>query len=212
VRWTEEVDEDSGHTISGGDTYEMLRCRGCGNITLRHSSWFSEEADERGKPLVGVKYYPPATSRQKPEWLLLLSLNSEAEFAAELLEEVYVALQSGQTRLAAMGIRAMLEHVMIAKVGDKGSFARNLDAFQDAGFVSHVQKRTLDATLELGHAVMHRTHNPTSTELITLIDITEGLIEAIYILPDRMDKVSQRVPPRRKHQKSGAERSSPDDV
>jgi len=47
-----------------------------------------------------------------------------------LLAEVYTAFQANARRLATMGVRAVLEAVMIDKVRDNGSFAKNLDAFQ----------------------------------------------------------------------------------
>ena len=34
-----------------------------------------------------------------------------------------------------MGIRALLELIMIDKVGDKGSFAKNADTFEREGFL-----------------------------------------------------------------------------
>jgi hypothetical protein len=94
-----------------------------------------------------------------------------------MLEEVYAALQSGLTRLATIGIRAVLEHVMIGKVGDRGSFGQNLKAFQEAGFVSPLQAHAR-GDLEAGRSDASH-HNPTPAELTTLVDIAEGLIEAI---------------------------------
>jgi hypothetical protein len=37
-----------------------------------------------------------------------------------LLEEIYIATQNNLPRLAIMGIRALLEHIMIDKVTDQG--------------------------------------------------------------------------------------------
>jgi hypothetical protein len=44
-----------------------------------------------------------------------------------LLHEIYQAVHGGQYRLAAMGIRALLEQIMVSKVGDLGSFEKQLD-------------------------------------------------------------------------------------
>ncbi|WP_371851449.1 DUF4145 domain-containing protein [Duganella sacchari] len=43
---------------------------------------------------------------------------------------MYVAISSSALRLATLGVRALLEHVMIEKVGDNGSFKKNLEAFE----------------------------------------------------------------------------------
>jgi hypothetical protein len=61
----------------------------------------------------------------------------------DLMEEIYTAVQAGSRRLSAMGIRALLETVMIQKVGDKGSFKANVDALLEAGYVSMRQALTI---------------------------------------------------------------------
>jgi hypothetical protein len=55
------------------------------------------------------------------------------EMIGQLLREVYAAVRGGQYRLATMGIRTVLEQVIIAKVGDHNSFSKNLEQFYDAG-------------------------------------------------------------------------------
>jgi len=51
-----------------------------------------------------------------------------------------------------MGLRAALEQVMIIKVGDQGSFAKNLEAFCDKGGASRVERDAISAVLDAGHA------------------------------------------------------------
>jgi hypothetical protein len=77
-------------------------------------------------------YYPSPIARQRPQWILGLILGfnfgPEAPVLGSLLMEVYSAVAGEQYRLAAMGLRAVLEQTMIAKVGDKGRFDLNLNA------------------------------------------------------------------------------------
>jgi hypothetical protein len=195
--WEEPLDEDGHHSIWGGDRYELLKCRGCAHIALRHSTWFSEDTDDRGQPFVKVAYHPPAVSRQAPDWLDDL-VDEEGPAIAAMLREIYAALQSNLRRVATMGIRALLEHIMIARVGDRGSFGTNLAAFRDAGLVSTHQSLMLERLLEAGHAAMHRMYNPSSRDLTAIVDITEVLVEAVYIHPSRLDEVSSRIPARRR--------------
>jgi hypothetical protein len=44
-----------------------------------------------------------------------------------------------------MGIRSVLEQVMIHQVGDHGTFGKNLDAFCSGGYASRVQRDALTA-------------------------------------------------------------------
>ena len=56
-----EVLEDYG-PISWRDTYEMLECRGCESVVMRHSHYF-EPSDK-----TTVNHYPPRVSRPSPRW------------------------------------------------------------------------------------------------------------------------------------------------
>ena len=196
ARWD---DEESG--IAGSDTYDMIKCLGCEGVSLRHSSWFSEDVDNSGNPRTNIQYYPPATFRQEPRWLqeLFFAIPAADRSVLELLQEIYVALQNDSLRLATMGIRALLEHVMVEKVGDQGSFKNNLDTFESQGFISRLQRMVIEPVLEAGHATMHRSFKPKQSHLVTLIDITENIIESIYINQLRASEISKTVPPRTKN-------------
>lgn len=189
----EVVDEESGSTIDWWNTYEMLKCGGCDNVTMRHSSYFSEGNDD---PV--VVQYPPVIARRAPSWLggidsLFTSVPVQVE---ELLQEVYIAVQNGSRRLAAMGIRAALEHVMIEKVGDHGSFSVNIAKFQQDGHIAANEAEHLAAILDAGHATIHRGWKPEACDISTLLDITEGIINTVYIHPDQVEALRKNVPAR----------------
>jgi hypothetical protein len=143
-----------------------------------------------------VHYYPSPVSRKKPQWLWWIEGEESKRALRDLFLEIYEAVAGGQLRLGAMGIRALLEQVMVEKVGDQGSFARNLDAFQAKGFISLVQRDAMSAILDAGHAVTHRAFNPRKEDLNTALDIAEGVFAAIYIHTEAATKIADRVPPR----------------
>jgi hypothetical protein len=131
--------------------------------------------------------------------LPLLSLglsDSEDERLAELLEEIYQAVHAGQLRIAAMGIRALLEQMMTAKVGDQGSFQKNLDVFHQQGWVSLIERDAISTILDAGHAVTHRFFKPSTKDLNTALDITEGVFAAIYVHQSAAEGLAKRVPVR----------------
>jgi len=195
--WEDEVDPYV--SINGGNIYDMIKCCGCENVALRHRSWFSEDMDEQGQPVVNTMYYPPATFRQEPRWIfqLMLVLPIDNNFVADLLKEIYVALRNDSCRLAVMGIRALLEQVMIDKVGDQGSFKQNLNKFEKEGFVSKSQREVLEPVLDAGHATMHRAFKPSRSDLVSLMDVTENIIESIYINQERVREIKKKIPPRK---------------
>lgn len=184
--------QDDESPVYGSDTYETLRCRGCEEIKLRHTSMLSEhDVDD-------VHYFPPSIFRRRPEWFedLYFEVSSEEEFVESLLNEIYVAVQNNLRNLALMGVRSLIEKIMIAKIGDKGSFAKNLNAFSDSGFVSIKQKENLSTILEVGHAAIHRNYKPRKNEVVTVLDITEHIIESVYLHESKVTSLKKRVPQR----------------
>ena len=196
-KWSEQLSDD--FTIDGSNTYTLIQCKGCDSVQFIHKSYFSEDYDqETGKPEITIKKYPPQTIRKEPRWLNDL-IRSKIEPSIEgFIYEIYIALQNDSPRLAVLGIRALLEMVMVDKVGDQGSFGKNTTEFLNQGFISKKQKEVLDKILEIGHATMHRGYSPNIRELLRLVDITESIIETIYINEEKAKIISKDLPQRKK--------------
>ncbi len=179
------------------DVFEMLRCRGCDNIMMRVTM-----TDPSSRDTPTIIYYPPAIARRTPEWLLSAvgSLEKPADIPDpiyHLMSEVYLAVQNNLGRLAAMGIRATLENVMKEKIGDC-NFKVAIDEFQKAGYLSMRQALSLDSIIEAGHAAVHRGWEPTDDDINTLLDITELIIETVYLHEHRAQELDKRVPRRQR--------------
>ncbi|BFM20348.1 hypothetical protein R50076_13970 [Gilvimarinus japonicus] len=114
-------------------------------------------------------------------WPFDPDLGSANQEIIDLINEIYIALQNGISRLAIMGIRALVETIMIKKVGDHNAFSKNMDRFQEGGYISPTQREALDAVLEAGHATIHRAYRPSAQQVQAAIDIVENIIEAIYV-------------------------------
>jgi hypothetical protein len=193
-------------------TYSMLECAGCHRVCLREQV-LNFDGD------VEHNYYPSPVSRKEPDWLRFMGMqdSSAADFDFSetpsgaprasgkqnhdaalglLLHEIYQAVHGGQYRLAAMGIRALLEQIMVSKVGDLSSFEKQLDAFEKDGYISFIQRDAMKATLEVGHAAMHRSYNPTEEDVKLALDIVEGVMAPLYHHQSKAEKMGDRVPPR----------------
>lgn len=203
VKWAEVIDENEEmgvFKVSGTDAYQMLKCLGCDSISFKHISWFSENRDSQGNIRPELAYYPPSIYRTEPTWLNELDNILEGEehkFIYDLMKEIYSSLHNDSRRLATMGIRALIEHIMIKKVSDQGSFPRNIDKFEEMGFISVSQKEILKAVLEAGHATIHRSYSPTVEDLHTCMDIAESIVESVYIHPTKANKLKGKIPPRK---------------
>jgi hypothetical protein len=96
-----------------------------------------------------------------------------------------------------MGIRAVLEQVMIKKNGrDYRTFENNIREFEKNGFISKVQRESLEAILEVGHAVIHRVFKLSQEGSNVALNIMEGILAAIYHHREPAKELRARVPPK----------------
>lgn len=202
--WREEITDDPRDDITSTDRYELLKCAGCGHVVFRHSATHSQNYDDDGKLKEVVTYSPPKQVRHKLS--LLSTVAGGLQFVmkdviSELLDEIYVALHSECPRLAAMGIRALIEHVIIDKVSDQGSFVKNLAEFEKKEFISSSERDILDTALEVGHASIHRNHKPELDVLNSCLDIAEALIKRLYLRPLQANSIKKTIPVRNKKPK-----------
>jgi hypothetical protein len=177
------------------ETSALIECCGCGRIsTAWQRRWF-DGSD------VDNDFYPAPITRRQPLWVLGLVIGrhgKDKQAIGGILAEVYQAVANGRRRLAAMGIRAALEQVMIATVGDLRTFDEKLDAFQNEGYISLVQRDAMRATLDVGDATMHRGHLPSEKDLNLALEIVEGVFAPIFAHKDKAQKLGDAVPPRKR--------------
>lgn len=201
TRWGEDLGD--GMSIDGADTYSLVQCQGCDDVRMVHEHWFSEDWDDEGGPVQHRDYHPPNITRHKPDWVRN-GLAPDQWGLRDIVDEIYLALGVEAYRVAMMGIRALVEHIMVDQVGDQGTFAQNLKLFFEKGYVAAVQQAMFqEILLEAGHAAMHRGWAPTREDVDTLLDIIEALLKAIYVDPSRTVKVKVRIPPRSQRDGNG---------
>ena len=181
---SEIIEED--FVIDWSNTYSLLECCGCEEISVKRVSWFSEEPDYES-----VEYYPSRVSRRRPPWLE----DIPDEATEELMREIYGALQGDQRRLALMGARTVIDGLLLRQVGDSGTFAERLDALEDKGFLSKINRVSLEAALNAGHAAAHRAYKPDTANLNLVMDIVENVLQAEN-LSEHADKLNQTTPSR----------------
>jgi Domain of unknown function (DUF4145) len=195
----------------------LIECCGCSRVSMwvRHTlsgDWIVDETgshfvvDETGslkeEPDRHIdEFYPAPITRKKPTWVKDFELGKHGDkvvATGKILSEVYQAVANGQYALAAMGIRAALDQVMIATVGDLRTFDEKLDAFHKEGYISLFQRDHIGDTLEVGHAAMHRGHLPTEYALDIALQIVESVFAPIYPHKEKAEEIRADVPARRR--------------
>ncbi len=171
------------------EVYEMLKCCGCDSVIfrIRRQGYDCPEGS--------AEYFPPAISRQMPRWRRQLMFKTNIHVYG-LLCEVYSALHSGNCRLAMMGARALIDMVLVEKVGDSGPFSKKLRQFEELGYVSKTEREYLTSALEAGHAASHRGHWSSATDVNKVMDIIENMLQSVYVLEDAARELRDSTPPR----------------
>lgn len=181
------------------DTYQTLIC-GCGNVTFRKQGWFSEHQDfsPNYEPVYNYTYYPPLLFRKQPIWIFQLDEN-----LVGVLNEVYSALQHDLRYIAAVGIRTILDMLLVTQVGDSGNNKAKYRALLEGEHATEDQLEMIKAVIETGDAAAHRGYKPNRKDLNSAMDIAETIIERIYISGKREElllekalELKSKVPPR----------------
>jgi hypothetical protein len=113
-----------------------------------------------------------------------------------LLKEVYNSLNADNTALPLMGARALLDMLIVDKVGDVGIFAEKLKALESKGFISKKNREILEVALDAGSAAAHRGYRAKLDDVQAVMDIVENLLQATYVLDKVAVELKKSTPPR----------------
>lgn len=177
-------DPYQGIEVSWSTTYSMLECRGCEEVMLKRTFWFSENEG------VDEDFYPPRVSRKKPTWFD----KSPREYRS-LLSEIYSALHADSRSLAMMGLRTLIDVFMARKLHDSLRFEDALNELVKQNYITNHSREIIEAAVEAGHAAAHRAHKPTEEQLNAVMDIVENLIQH-DLLSESAEKLRKTTPPR----------------
>lgn len=174
--------EDGRYSIEVGSTWKLLQCRGCEDVSLQRVDWCSEDDPDDGpKP---PTYFPPRVSRRKPSWIEHLEVPRNY---LELLDEIYTALHADSRRLAMMGVRALIDLVVVRAVGDQGNFKKGLEGLVAKKLISESDRGVVDAAVNAGHASAHRGHKASSDDVNLVIEIVERLLQTELLALQALD-------------------------
>lgn len=190
----------------------FLSCQGCdGHFYCIYNSDYSIKETQFGGRSPHISTYPKRPKRQMATSIgsFIFTDDPLEETIFHLFEEIYTAITEGSYRLAAMGLRAVIESVMISKIGDTGTLTGNLNKLLEDGHIARNQAKILEDIIEIGNATIHRQFAPSESEVNIATDIVESIVSAVLIFPQRATGIAGRVPPRPSRQ---IENSSLDDA
>lgn len=195
---------DDNHPIYGSDTYFILECCGCETTFFRHDSHFSEEDDygyhpQTGEsvvvPTIRTTYWPPMERRSRPEWLHFAEHRDAV--LGSLIQQLYIALDSGLTVLAAIGVRTAFDRAtFVLGVDPNEPFEKKLKTLLHGGWIGETEKDILAALIDAGNAAAHRGWSPAGHQLDTMMAVLEAFLHRHFVLRDGASALQANTPKR----------------
>ncbi len=196
--------EDPQHPIDGSDTYYILECCGCETTFFRHDSYFSEDDDYDYDPKTGntvliptirTSYWPSLERRSRPDWLPMVEHRDAV--LGSLIQQLYTALDSGLTVLAAIGVRTAFDRATsVLGIDSKETFAQKLETLFRSGRIGETEKYILDALIDAGSAAAHRGWSPQAHQLDTMMDVLEAFLHRHFVQRERAAALQADTPKR----------------
>jgi hypothetical protein len=97
-----------------------------------------------------------------------------------------------------IGLRTLLDIVMVEKLGDIGGFGKKLHTFEKQGYVTAKDAELISSVLDAGNAAAHRAYSPNEEALKICFDVVKHVMEGIYILQPKMNQLREDIPNREK--------------
>ncbi|WP_156355705.1 DUF4145 domain-containing protein [Achromobacter sp. 2789STDY5608615] len=177
----------------GYDLYRMLQCAGCKLVKMNRIRCVAGE-----EPIFWPEeHFPPMESRRLSDLMRspVFSLG-HGEFVPGMLEEIYGATNAGHLRLAAAGVRSLIDQVLTEIVGDIGNFSQKLEVFSQKGHLSLRERDRIKQVIEAGHAAIHRGHQPQLGDVGIMLEITEHMLLSVYVHDQAGQKLESSTPAR----------------
>jgi hypothetical protein len=174
---------------------QLCKCPTCGEITLRMIVLRRE--DDAGN--YEQAFLPARHRRPRPDW----TNEKGGEVPARLVGEIYQAYDAGSYSLVSMGLRSLVNLYCVERLGRDVGFAEGLDGMVTAGLMAENTRGHLATAVGLGHAVVHRGHEPTAEEIEKALKIVESWLQSLLTLPATAADLKASVPsdPRRRQQR-----------
>ncbi|MEX2234701.1 MAG: DUF4145 domain-containing protein [Cyclobacteriaceae bacterium] len=183
---TEEGDKSESAWEVVADIWVVSKCRGCERINFKHILRYSPERETDQ-----TFYFPKNSIRRAPNWIVKLPMKY-----AEILQEIYVALNEQLFILSLTGIRTLLDVFIVSKIGDPGTFKQKLNKLVSDGIITTSKAKVLETTIDAGNASAHRGYKPDKDTLFEILDIVENLLQS-EIVDRAAEQIRQKIPPRK---------------
>jgi hypothetical protein len=175
--WTE-------HEFAFQNTFQIVECRGCKTLSVRHDQSSSEDAvqydavtGEQYEPDNG-KYYPLRSHPELPDAHFLPFR------VGSVYREVLTAHASGLPILAQVGLGCLIEAIC-DDLHQQGTLRNKINGLIAGHVLREAEAAALHRILDLRNDAAHRLEAISEEALSNAIGITEHMLVSIYLLEAR---------------------------
>lgn len=187
-------DDAEGSGEHGATQYEICQCRGCETVRFRQVSWSTFDVDEMGNPETTVRVFPEVMAGDRTP----VEVHDFPDAVGRIYIETVKALNAGALILSGGGLRAIVEAICIDQKVSGGNLQAKIDDLVAKGLLAKPQAELLHEERYIGNAALHEISPPAKADIEDGLLIVEGLLNTIYTLPGRAQRLRQ------KRQKAGA--------
>ncbi len=173
--------------------HQLLQCMGCSAVRYRRFIMDDNHRDE----ITGLaaphreELFPASTIGQRAN---SLSDSGAALIPSDVLkmyEETVAALNANALTLAGGGLRATVEAICLNQGITNGSLEKKINALVDKQLLTNAQGDLLHEERYIGNAALHEMATPTADDIEDGLQIVEGLVSTIYILPEKAKRLKK---------------------
>lgn len=197
----EFFDEYKCFGVSWRDSYQIVQCEGCKNVTFRHESWFSEEDDSLTKG-VTERLYP----QRSEHTITPKEFRSVPDSLRRIYRETIDAFNYKAVTLCAGGLRALVEGLCAEQgvidgpvestkadgatcIKQRKNLQGKIAGLHQKGIMTKQSSDILHEHRFLGNEALHELQQPSPNELKLAIEILEHTLDSLYEIPRKADEL-----------------------
>jgi hypothetical protein len=176
--------------------HELIECNGCERIRyltykIYDSPWVSEY--ERTEVMV-FPNNPGGTLHRKAQDFTDSNskISKVPDNVLKMYRETINALNSSALTLAGAGLRAIVEALCLTRGITNGNLANKINELVKKELLTKTQADLLHEERYLGNAALHELATPPHADIEDGLQIVEGLINTIYVLPEKANRLRKR--------------------
>lgn len=170
--------------------HRLVECGGCETIKYVTSEYSEYQGDAQERDF---KVYPDAPGTTQRRSSAFTRLDKEIPLSVgKMYMETIDALNAGIRTLAGGGLRATVEAICMHSGIKANNLEKKIDELANQNLLTKAQADLLHEERYIGNAALHEMETPSVQDIEDGLEIVEGLMKTIYILPSKAERLKER--------------------